>query len=131
MSRAFPDARAFLVAATAMTLPALLFPASSLATSSTSLPPPGSSPPAVGQPERREIFVLFPSGEDDLLHGQKRTIFWTSTDMWGTLCAASTTQIAPTSCARFVISSTGLIVPRTFEQCVTVTTFVHFVISSS
>ena len=79
MSRAFPDARAFLVAATAMTLPALLSPGSSLATSSSSLPPPGSSPLAVGQPERREIFVLFPSGEDDLLHAQKRTIFWTST----------------------------------------------------
>ncbi len=56
---------------------------------------------------------------------------FTSTGMWGTDCAASTTHSAPTSWARFAISSTGLMVPRTLEVWTTVTSFVRRVMSSS
>src|SRR6059036_546713 len=51
---------------------------------------------------------------------------WTSIGMCGAAWAASTTQIAPTSWARFAISLTGLMVPSTLEHKVTVTIFVLF-----
>src|SRR3989442_12269721 len=56
---------------------------------------------------------------------------WTSIGRGGAAWAAATTQIAPTSCARFAISLTGLIVPRTLEQRLTVTIFVRSVRRSS
>jgi hypothetical protein len=45
------------------------------------------------------------------------------TGIWGTACEPSTRTSAPAACARRAISSTGLIVPRTFETWATATSF--------
>ena len=54
---------------------------------------------------------------------------FTSTGICGTDWQASKTTTAPTSCARFTISCNGIIVPRTFDWCVSATTFVLSVIT--
>ena len=55
----------------------------------------------------------------------------TSTGSCGAAWDASTTTIAPTSCARRAISATGLIVPSMFDTQVSETTLVRSVIRSS
>ena len=47
---------------------------------------------------------------------------WTSTTRCGAACAASTTMIAPCSCAQVASASTGLIVPSVFETRLFATT---------
>ena len=54
-----------------------------------------------------------------------------STGICGTACAASTTTIAPTACARSMIAASGLTEPSMFEIHVTVTIRVRALISSS
>ena len=49
---------------------------------------------------------------------------FTSTAMWGTDCAPSTTMYAPTSCARCAMALTSFWTPRTLETCVTDTILV-------
>ena len=53
----------------------------------------------------------------------------TSTGRWGALCAPSTSSSAPAFRAIPAISAIGLMVPRTFDMCVTLTTFVRSPIS--
>ena len=48
---------------------------------------------------------------------------WTSTRRWGAAWAASTTMIAPCSCAHAASVSTGLMVPSVFETRLFATTF--------
>ena len=49
----------------------------------------------------------------------------TSTGRWGALCAPSTSSSAPAARAISAISAIGLIVPSTFDMCVTLTSFVR------
>ena len=49
----------------------------------------------------------------------------TSTGRWGALCAPSTSSSAPADRAISAISAIGLIVPSTFDMCVTLTSFVR------
>ena len=55
----------------------------------------------------------------------------TSIGICGTDWHASRTTTAPTSCARFTIASSGLIVPKTFDWCVNATTLVPSVMTES
>lgn len=56
---------------------------------------------------------------------------WTSSTMCGAACEASMTTSAPTSWARRMIVSTGLMVPRRLETRVKETTLVRSVMTSS
>ena len=62
---------------------------------------------------------------------KSQPISCTSTGMCGTLCAASTSTRAPTRCAASVISFAGVMVPRTLDMCVSATSLVFALSSSS
>ena len=96
--------------------------------------PPISNGGIASSSSRRPQSAPAPVGPQSLCDVKPRKsqpIACTSTGRCGTACAASTTMIAPCSCAHAVSRSTGLIVPSVFEIQFAATTLIRPAAASS